>query len=55
VVKYRFSITLPVRLPPEAVRELKASAETWLKQHEEECRVEVEVKVREVKGQEEGA
>jgi hypothetical protein len=53
VVKYRFSISLPVRLPPEAVRELKAALETWLKQHEEECRVEVEVKVKEVKRQEE--
>jgi hypothetical protein len=54
VVKYRFSIALPVRLPPEAVRELKTSVETWLKQHEEECRVEVEVKVREVKRRKEG-
>lgn len=52
MVKYRFSISLPVRLPPEAVRELKAAVEAWLKQHEEECKAEVEVKVREVRKQE---
>ena len=53
MVKYRFSIALPVKLPPEAVRELKTAVETWLKQHEEECRVEVDVKVRKVRKQEE--
>ena len=53
MVKYRFSIALPVRLPPEAVRELKAAIETWLKQHKEECKVEVDVKIKEVKRQEE--
>ncbi|MCC6021118.1 MAG: hypothetical protein LM577_07120 [Thermoproteaceae archaeon] len=52
MVKYKFSVLLPVRLPPEAVRELKAAVETWLKQHEEECRAEVEVKVRKVRKQE---